>query len=1619
MAMATGDGMVASARSPRAPRQAGAQVAEGTVRVRVAARVRPLLPAEAVGPRRATNCVEVASPTIAVGSNCYAFDHVFDTTATQEEVYTECVEPLVDATFEGVNGTLLAYGQTGSGKTFTMGTSGLPAASEGAVPRALRAIFARAAAEQRAGAGSTCFRVSYVEICTDPLGGKLVEEIRDLLSPGRSRGYASIKADIDGQVRLEGIGEYEVASAEEALGLLRLGSATRATCSTRMNEASSRSHAIFSVEVVQRRFAIEGAHATLTACFQFVDLAGSEKIKLSGVEGEQLSQAININHGLFVLGKVITALTEGHPHVPFRESKLTRLLQNSLGGNSRTCMVACVAPGNIYLAESISTLTYAAKAKEIRNKPVVNRGSSCRNCAALQARLEALESSSTAEASVGPAHGAVMLRSKQAQSATESNATLAAALAASEARAAAAEARASAAEAAAARSRELYLRCSERLAAAAAELPADSEPERGASRSAASVELERLMRLGELEDLESDLDDAPDGSGSCASEGGGASDCEDNADAAWLEREERRKQRLLLQVEENQQSMAVLEAQTQERIRQHEAARDIAERELTRVQAALETARSRQEQLASHQQRYDQRVAALQARNVALEKERKDMQRLRGMQKRQETRLKVLQDSIRNVKEERDALRQRLQGELKRRQGELKRGVCDRRSDQATIKSLSAKVALLERRGSNGNEAGVERASLRRSSSAAYVARRRAPVVACTARPQGDGGHWEKLLWKAHERAARERSLLQGQACLEELQAQLLAATAQRERQALESEVEEDDGAALATAEEEVAAVSAALAYQREQVWMLQSERSPSPGPGPAKDTDLAEEGAQLARGMGVDALVAGIGWLCAEAAGLREAVVLAREARDAAAAQAGAMRDAVAEGRHQISELEHAFDVAHSDYESRVSFLISRLAGEGRPFEQDLRHALGEEPAALLARRVAELEERVEREGREAKRRGQRRLEQDMELITSCQERDSEARLLRSQVAEAEAKAERSVARGAQREAQLLELVSRLEERLASEERVASAGSTPGDLESWGLERLEQFWRSTGLDSNRGELIKALRADVDALCEDRLRDHVQWKRELEEQIGGQQRECARIAAMLREDVEPPPEGFNLLQAAHHWEASTKSLAALRDCRSAELGVLTARIAELHLCLYNTPPGAALAETDEAGALWVESLEKVRQCLHGLEALERERREAVAKGVACLQELWDLLGLQVPEALEEQERTFLQAQLPVSDSCIRYLERRNADLAEMRDQLEDEARHLRSEVDAWRERLAPFEMLVPEDDHDLPLLSLVDALRESERSGGRIALDFVQRERSMLAAFHEATSLASVQTVLEEFERADGLVGELGVLAKRWDQVTRQLSEYTRLSELVTAREALEADMRDFDAEASDPNRFKRRGYSGVEENRRRADYQRRLKVLDASLTASTAEWQQREGTPFQHDGAAYRGAEILPSKHTHMYAWTPRQLSQKQAANFDPPERLVATAAAPVLSAGPSGASSVGACSGRPPSERPVATAAACERVAGAGSCGSRPPLATGPRGGRQPGSGPGPVSPRSPGLGGRPGRAAQPPSPSNASRPPASPGSVNVTSPNTGSVTSGGQTTPRRRMS
>jgi len=268
-----------------------------------------------------------------------------------------------------------------------------------------------------------------------------------------------------------------------------------------------------------------------------------------------------------------------------------------------------------------------------------------------------------------------------------------------------------------------------------------------------------------------------------------------------------------------------------------------------------------------------------------------------------------------------------------------------------------------------------------------------------------------------------------------------------------------------------------------------------------------------------------------------------------------------------------------------------------------------------------------------------------------------------------------------------------------------------------------------------------------------------------------------------------------------------------------------------------------------------------------------------------LKGLWADLGLRVPEELEGQELAFVRGEVPVSDACLSYLDARQAGLTCLRSNLESKKAGLQEEVSAWKQRLAPFQLPLPEVPHGLPLTRCVEAFEALEADLERTAADFVCTERVALDEFGMSSLLPNVRELLDVLEPAEELTVELEVMAEFWQRLRMQRSEHRRISDLIAARETLEAEMRQFDVDASDPSRFKKRGYSGVQENKRRADYQRQLRMLDSSLSASMTDWAQREGIPFCLGGVEYRGSEILPTEHTHMYAWTSKQLAQKRAA--------------------------------------------------------------------------------------------------------------------------------------
>jgi len=364
--------------------------------VRVAVRVRPPLESEARQPLAVSY---PSAPQVMMPPNrAFTFDYVFREDSSQRLVYEQAVTPLAKAFFEGYNATVLAYGQTGSGKTYTMGTVKEHPHSDnliGVLPRFAKDLFQYVSAAENEDKDFN-LRVSFLEIHN--------EEIHDLLNPCEEglEKPISIRETADGQVVPFGVIEQIVSSEEELIRYLEEGSEYRATGPTMMNVQSSRSHAIFTVILTQKKRAtlkddtvtdVLEPEEVICSKFHFVDLAGSERLKRTQAVGETMKEGININCGLLALGNVISAL--GDPkrkatHVPFRESKITRLLQDSLGGNSQTLMIACISPAEINIDESLNTLRYANRARNIENKPIINRDADSAKFIELQNEVLAL-----------------------------------------------------------------------------------------------------------------------------------------------------------------------------------------------------------------------------------------------------------------------------------------------------------------------------------------------------------------------------------------------------------------------------------------------------------------------------------------------------------------------------------------------------------------------------------------------------------------------------------------------------------------------------------------------------------------------------------------------------------------------------------------------------------------------------------------------------------------------------------------------------------------------------------------------------------------------------------------------------------------------------------------------------------------------------------------------------------------------------------------------------------------------------------------------------------------------------------------------------------------------------
>ncbi|CAN6480374.1 unnamed protein product [Victoria cruziana] len=306
----------------------------------------------------------------------FTFDKVFGPAAQQKDLYDQAVVPIVNEVLEGFNCTIFAYGQTGTGKTYTMegdckkSKCGDLPLDAGVIPRAVKQIFDTLESQRAEYSVKVTFLELYNEEITDLLAP---EELSKVTLEDKQKKPLLLMEDGKGGVLVRGLEEEIVTSASEIFSLLERGSAKRRTAETLLNKQSSRSHSLFSITIHIKEATPEGEELIKCGKLNLVDLAGSENISRSGAREGRAREAGEINKSLLTLGRVITALVEHLGHIPYRDSKLTRLLRDSLGGRTKTCIIATVSPSVHCLEETLSTLDYAHRAKNIKNRPEVNQ----------------------------------------------------------------------------------------------------------------------------------------------------------------------------------------------------------------------------------------------------------------------------------------------------------------------------------------------------------------------------------------------------------------------------------------------------------------------------------------------------------------------------------------------------------------------------------------------------------------------------------------------------------------------------------------------------------------------------------------------------------------------------------------------------------------------------------------------------------------------------------------------------------------------------------------------------------------------------------------------------------------------------------------------------------------------------------------------------------------------------------------------------------------------------------------------------------------------------------------------------------------------------------------------
>jgi kinesin family member 11 len=295
-------------------------------------------------------------------SKRFNFDHVFGTLSTQHEVYDTVVAPVVHEVLEGFNCTVFAYGQTGTGKTHTMEGDLKSDDNKGIIPRAVEHIFETLNARKEM---EYSVKISFLELYN--------EQLDDLLVSGENTPELRLCEDKKRGVVVQNLENVLVTDAKAIYDQLDNALQKRKVSETKMNKQSSRSHTVFTLTIHIKESTPEGEDIVKVGKLNLVDLAGSECVGRSGATGDRKREAGNINQSLLTLGRVISALVEKRGHIPYRDSKLTRLLQESLGGRAKTTIIATISPSADASDETLSTLSYASRAKSIENRPEINQ----------------------------------------------------------------------------------------------------------------------------------------------------------------------------------------------------------------------------------------------------------------------------------------------------------------------------------------------------------------------------------------------------------------------------------------------------------------------------------------------------------------------------------------------------------------------------------------------------------------------------------------------------------------------------------------------------------------------------------------------------------------------------------------------------------------------------------------------------------------------------------------------------------------------------------------------------------------------------------------------------------------------------------------------------------------------------------------------------------------------------------------------------------------------------------------------------------------------------------------------------------------------------------------------